>query len=100
MNKLLVQLIVWFYQLFRGGPLSHNLLLLSTIGRKSGLLRTVTLSYIRDGNTFIVIASNAGQEDMNPDWYLNLQAHPKAEVQIGAAQFVAQAETVPETQPT
>jgi deazaflavin-dependent oxidoreductase (nitroreductase family) len=98
MNKLLVQLIVWFYQLFRGGPLSRNLLLLSTIGRKSGLLRTVTLSYIRDGNTFIVIASNAGQEDTNPDWYLNLQAHPKVKVQIGAAQFVAQADTVPETQ--
>lgn len=98
MNKFLVQLTIWFYQLFRGGRLSRNLLLLSTIGRKSGLLRTVPLSYIRDGNTFIVIASNAGQEDTNPDWYLNLQTHPKVDVQIGAAQFVAQAETVPETQ--
>ena len=57
-------------------------LLLITTGRRSGEPRTVTLTYFEDGNRLVVVGSNAG-EDRHPAWWLNLQEHPDATVQIG-----------------
>lgn len=48
-------------------------LLLITKGRKSGEPRSVGLTYIKDGDRFVVIASNAG-DDRHPAWWLNLQS--------------------------
>ena len=62
----------------RGTPV----LLLVTIGRRSGEPRSVTLTYFEDGDRLVVIGSNAG-EDRHPAWWLNLQEHPEATVQIG-----------------
>ena len=59
-------------------------LLLITTGRRSGEPRPVTLTYFEDGERLIVIASNAG-EDRHPAWWLNLQEHPDATVQIGGS---------------
>jgi deazaflavin-dependent oxidoreductase (nitroreductase family) len=57
------------------------MLLLTTIGRKSGERRTVPLPYFTyDGRTFLV-GSNAGR-DKHPAWYLNLLDRPEVEVQI------------------
>jgi deazaflavin-dependent oxidoreductase (nitroreductase family) len=63
---------------FRGGPI----LLLSTLGRKTGQQRTTPLLYIRDGQDFVVVASNGGQ-DWEPAWWLNLQANHDAQVEVG-----------------
>ena len=60
-----------------GGPV----LLLTTIGRKSGKERTLPLLYLTDGNTIVLVASNGGVAK-HPLWWLNLQAHPQARVQI------------------
>jgi F420H(2)-dependent quinone reductase len=49
------------------------------VGRKSGKHRSTPLGYLPFGNGFAVIASNAGS-DRVPAWWLNLQAHPDAEV--------------------
>jgi deazaflavin-dependent oxidoreductase (nitroreductase family) len=57
-------------------------LLLTTIGRKSGVERTVPLAYITDGDTFVVVASNGGA-DRHPAWWLNLQQVPQGRIQIG-----------------
>lgn len=57
-------------------------LLLTTVGRKSGEPRPVALTYLEDGGRWIVVASYAG-EDRDPTWWLNLAAHPGAEVTIG-----------------
>ena len=57
-------------------------LLLNTTGRKSGKPRTVPLLYVRDGDAFVVVASNGGS-DYTPAWWLNLQSDPQAEVEIG-----------------
>lgn len=57
-------------------------LLLTTRGRKSGEPRQVGLTYIADGDRWVVIASNAG-EDSHPAWWLNLLAAPKATVTVG-----------------
>ena len=66
-----------------GGRLGrHDMLLLTTTGRKSGVPRTVPLLYVRDRDRFLVVASNAG-DDRAPAWWLNLQSRPEATVQVG-----------------
>jgi deazaflavin-dependent oxidoreductase (nitroreductase family) len=66
-----------------GGKLAGSpVLLLNTIGRKSGEPRTVPIVYLADGDRQIVIGSNAGHKN-EPAWSLNLKANPEAEVEIG-----------------
>ena len=50
------------------------LLLLTTIGAKSGQRRTNPTMYLRDGDRLLVFASKSGAPT-NPDWYYNLLAH-------------------------
>jgi deazaflavin-dependent oxidoreductase (nitroreductase family) len=58
-------------------------LLLTTIGRKSGARRTVALCFVRDGADWIVIGS-VGGAPRHPLWFLNLQQSPEAEIEVGA----------------
>lgn len=67
-------------------------LLLTTRGRKSGLLRRTALINGMDGDHAIIVASNGGS-DHAPLWYLNLVENPDVEVQIGADKFSAIAHT-------
>jgi F420H(2)-dependent quinone reductase len=57
------------------------ILLLNTVGRKSGKKRTSPLLYAMDGEDFVVIASKGGAS-AHPAWYLNLMATPEATVEI------------------
>ena len=57
-------------------------LLLTATGRKSGRPHTRPLLYLQDGENMVIIASNGGS-DKHPEWWLNLRADPKAEVQVG-----------------
>lgn len=59
-----------------------DILLLTTIGRRSGRARTVPLCSLRDGENFVVIASYGGL-DRSPSWWLNLQHEPRATARIG-----------------
>ncbi|WP_030491699.1 nitroreductase family deazaflavin-dependent oxidoreductase [Micromonospora chokoriensis] len=70
-----------------------NDLLLTTRGRRSGKLRRTALVYARDGERYVLAASNAGA-DRHPAWYLNLVVDPNVTVQIGAHAFIAKARTV------
>lgn len=67
------------------------LLLLTTIGARSGLSRTTPLIYTIDDDRFVVIASKGG-EPTHPDWYHNLVAHPEASVEVGSDRFAVRAE--------
>jgi deazaflavin-dependent oxidoreductase (nitroreductase family) len=58
-------------------------LLLTTTGRKSGDPRTSALIFGQDGDDYLIIASMGGAS-RHPQWYLNLTAHPEAEVQVRA----------------
>jgi len=58
------------------------MLLLTTTGRKSGEPRTTPLSYLRDGDDCIIVASNNGA-DRHPAWWLNLESSPKGQVKVG-----------------
>jgi deazaflavin-dependent oxidoreductase (nitroreductase family) len=66
-----------------GALMGLPVLLLTTRGRKSGEPRTSPLMYLPRGDDFVVIASYLG-EPRHPSWYLNLEATPNAEVQIGS----------------
>ena len=72
-----------------GGPV----LLLNTTGRKSGQRRTNPLLYVRDGDDFVLIASNGGAP-RHPAWYLNLRANPDATVEVGDLKVRVRAEVV------
>lgn len=59
------------------------ILLLTTTGRKTGEPRTSALIYGRHGPDYLVVASTGGAP-RHPAWYLNLQAHPEAEIKVKA----------------
>ena len=65
-------------------------LLLTTTGRKSGFLRRTALIYGVDDAAYVVVASKGGAPD-HPAWFLNLQASPDVELQVGADVFAARA---------
>ena len=58
-------------------------LLLQTTGRRSGRTRTTPVQYLAEGDSFVVVASNAGAA-RPPAWYLNLRANPHARIRVGA----------------
>jgi len=57
-------------------------LLLRTIGCKTGQERTAALVYLKDGADMVVVASNGGS-DKPPGWLFNIQKNPEVGVQIG-----------------
>src|SRR5438270_7668736 len=74
-----------------GGPFAGgSLLLLNTIGAKSGQPRTNPLAYITDNGRYVIIASKGGAPT-NPDWYYNVLANPTVTVEIGQERFQAHA---------
>ena len=76
------------------GYLWHGVptLLLTTRGRKSGLLRRTALIFGRDGKNYMVVASKGGAPK-HPAWYLNLVANPEVKIQVGADKFTVRART-------
>ena len=74
---------------FDGAPL----LLLHTVGAKTGHARVNPMMYLYlDGRRF-VFASKAGA-DTDPDWYRNLVAHPEVKLEVGTETYTAQAKPV------
>ncbi len=85
-QRIFTQTHAFFYRL-SGGKLGGRfvkspVLLLNTTGRKTGKQRTHPLLYLRDGDNLVLVASNGGAPS-HPIWWLNLQATPQAEVEIG-----------------
>jgi deazaflavin-dependent oxidoreductase (nitroreductase family) len=64
------------------GMQRERLLLLTTVGRRTGRPYTAPMMFHRDGDRVLVIASNIGSP-RHPDWYLNLEANPAVTVEIG-----------------
>jgi len=83
-----------------GGPFAgKSLLLLHTIGAKSGQARINPVACIRDGNRLVIIASKGGAPT-NPDWYYNILAKPLVSVETGTEQFQARASIAVEPERT
>ena len=72
-----------------GGPFEGgDLLLLTTVGAKSGLEQTSPLAYIRDESRLLVVGS-AGGSPSHPAWYRNVLAHPMVRVEVGSETYAA-----------
>ena len=65
------------------GPFGDQLILLTTVGARSGKERITPVMFHRDGERYVVIASKGGAPD-HPAWYRNLKANPLARVEVGA----------------
>lgn len=65
-------------------------LLLETSGRRTGARRKVALLYMPDGDGYVVLASNFGQEHP-PAWWLNLETTGEATVIIGGRRIPVRA---------
>jgi deazaflavin-dependent oxidoreductase (nitroreductase family) len=62
-------------------------LLLHTTGAKTGQARTTSLAYSRDGDAYLIAASNGG-DPRSPGWYYNLKANPDdVEINVGPQRF-------------
>jgi F420H(2)-dependent quinone reductase len=73
------------------------ILLLTTTGRRTGKRRTRPLAYVRDGERYVLCASNGGSAT-HPGWYHNLAATGRAEIQVGAEHLAVSARTADPTE--
>lgn len=91
----------WLWRLMRVPPqvlfafglaplIGRRLLLLRTIGRKTGKLRVTPLQYDLMGGCYVVGAARGRKTD----WVRNIQANPVVEVQSAQGRFTADAEVV------
>ena len=64
---------------FLGGPVA----ILTTVGRKSGLVRKVPLLFLKHGNNVVMTASKGGMTKL-PVWYHNVVAADTVDIQIGS----------------
>lgn len=76
----------WLYEV-SDGRIGANIggrpmLLLRTVGRRSGQARTAALLYVRHGDAYVIIASKGGAPN-HPAWFHNLKAQPDVEIQVG-----------------
>jgi F420H(2)-dependent quinone reductase len=62
-------------------PNDAGMLRLTTVGRRTGEERKAILGYLVDGGDLVVVAMN-GWAEPEPAWFLNLQAHPDARVDL------------------
>jgi deazaflavin-dependent oxidoreductase (nitroreductase family) len=72
---------------FAGAPV----LLLTTVGAKTGVCRTTPLSYLPHPLGYVVAASKAGAPT-HPDWFHNLVSSPDATVEVGTEHVSVRAE--------
>jgi deazaflavin-dependent oxidoreductase (nitroreductase family) len=75
--------------LWRGVPT----LLLTTTGRRTGQPTTTPLIFGRDGDRFVLVASQGGAPE-HPGWYRNLAKEPEVELQVKAEHVRGRARTV------
>lgn len=92
--KRMSQANVWLYQA-SGGRLGRkwrvgsafrkpvDVLLLTTVGRRSGNTHVSPLLYLERGDTYYVVASRGGTPGPDPAWLFNLKAQPDVMVRVG-----------------
>jgi F420H(2)-dependent quinone reductase len=77
------------------GRVGHHMigvptLLLRTTGRRTATQRTNALVYARDGNEYVLVASNGG-DDRPPGWLFNVRAKPEVEIQVARTKIAGTA---------
>ncbi|MFP5336060.1 MAG: nitroreductase/quinone reductase family protein [Actinomycetes bacterium] len=80
-HRALVRLTGGRRGLWRPRPQGWGTMRLTVVGRRSGQERSVILGYLEDGPRLVTLAMN-GWDPAEPAWWLNLQAHPRARVEL------------------
>ena len=75
------------------------LMLLETMGAKSGVRRVIPLVYFSHDGRHLIAGSYGGSPN-NPPWYYNVMVHPEVMVEVGAEKYTAIAEILEEPQRT
>lgn len=79
-----------------GGPFEGGtLILLHTVGAKSGQPRLSPLAYLEIDGKVLIVGSYAGAPS-NPAWVHNLRADPKAHIEIGTDAYDVTARELPD----
>jgi F420H(2)-dependent quinone reductase len=91
--KLIMNAHIALYRLTRGRLGGKNIVLLTTIGKKSGQPRTKPLFHLKEGSSYFVFGS-AGGNARNPAWYNNLAANPKVTLEDHGRTIAGVASTV------
>ena len=93
--RLFIGLNTAVYRLLRGRGMASRMLLLTTVGARSGLERTVPLAYFPDGPDAWLIIASAGGDARHPAWYRNLAAPPdRATIEVGGQRGRVRAESL------
>jgi deazaflavin-dependent oxidoreductase (nitroreductase family) len=79
----------YLYRRHLGWMLGHRVLMVTHIGRKTGLRRQTVLEVVHydPATQECIVLAGWGEPT---DWYRNLQAHPALEVQIGRQRYIPQ----------
>ena len=68
------------------------MILIHHIGAKSGIERVTPLAYSpQEDHRYVIVASNGGSPT-HPDWYYNLKANPRIEVEVDTQRFTVLAQ--------
>jgi len=95
--QLFLRFHLFFYR-FTGGRFGSQVqglqvLLLTSLGRKTNRKRTTPLGYFMDSDRYIIIASNAGF-DSHPAWFHNLIKNPRIMIEVGQQRLQVEASIV------
>jgi deazaflavin-dependent oxidoreductase (nitroreductase family) len=88
--RLMLRLPIWIYRLRLGWLLGNRFLLLTHVGRKTGLPHQTVVEVVdhsRTGDRYL-IASGWGKKS---DWFRNIQKTPEVRVQVGRRSIQAHA---------
>ena len=72
---------------FAGAPM----ILIHHIGAKTGTVRVNPLVFFPEADGSMLIVASKGGAPTNPDWYRNVVAHPRFDVEVGTQTFTVQA---------
>ena len=96
--RFVLSLSVFLYRLtggkFGGHVRGLPVLLLTTVGRRTGKKHTTPLGYFKENGNYVISATNAGF-DTHPAWFHNLRANPHVTVEIQDQHIPVQAEIAP-----
>ncbi len=81
LHRTLLRLTGGRFGLWRPKPNAWGTVRLTTVGRRTGQERRVVVGYFEDGPNVVTMAMN-GWGEAEPAWWLNLQAHPDAKIEL------------------
>ncbi len=84
---------VVLYRLLKGRFVGRNILILTTTGRRTMRKRSTPLFYVSDGDDYVIIASNGG-EDRYPGWWHNIRVNPDVDIEVGAVRLHCRAHRI------